>query len=383
MSSSKTVEAGGETSQGSEAGRLDASGKGPVDQTLGGSPAIDPGRVLKKRDPWLDNVRILAAVLIVVMHFAEDLRVNSSAVDGLYYSLWPMRVPLYVLVAGYFSSAEALTGKRAISLLRNILFVYLAFQVIASIQRFLMYEIWYLDLVTPSFALWFLLALFWWRLTLPLLSQIKYLPLIAVVIAVASGFITALGPEFTAARAFGFWPMFILGWKLRQFGLRRALDHRWVRALSTLVLLGSFYAAVVLQPILETRYFTMRRGYTGDLSQQIVEAGIRTLLILFAAVGALSLLALIPKVRIPMLSYLGTGSLYIYLLHPLVMKQIEPYGFVAWVDSRPKIILYVLGTVLLALALGSKPVRFMTRWLIQPRYTWIFRKTPETTGLHK
>ncbi len=165
----------------------------------------------KVRDPWLDNARIFAAVLIVVMHFAPDLRANSSVVDALYYGLWPMRVPLYVLVAGYFSSAAPLTGRRAVSLLRNIFFVYVAFRLIAMVQGGLLHGSWNINLATPSFALWFLLALFWWRLTLPLFNHIKYLPAIAVVVAIGAGFLPAFGPEFSASRAIAFWPIFIVG----------------------------------------------------------------------------------------------------------------------------------------------------------------------------
>ncbi len=145
--------------------------------------------------------------------------------------------------------------------------------------------------------------------------------------------------------------------------------------MSILIVVGSIYAASALRLEFEGRHFSMKRAYAGELPNQLYEAGMRTTLLLFAVLGALALLALVPKVRIPLLTYLGTGSLYIYLLHPLILKQLGPYDTTGWVDSRSKIVLYLLATVLLALLLGSKPVRLATRWLVQPRYNWPFKSS--------
>lgn len=60
----------------------------------------------KPRDPWLHNARLLAAVLIVVLHFSAALRAHSEALNALIFATWPMQVPLYVLIAGYFSSTK-------------------------------------------------------------------------------------------------------------------------------------------------------------------------------------------------------------------------------------------------------------------------------------
>lgn len=358
-------------------------GSGPADPTLGGSPAIAPEKVQKKRDPWLDNARLIAAVLIVVMHFSAGLRPHSDGVAYLYYATWPMRVPLYVLVAGYFSSDAPMGGRRAIALLRNILFVYLAFHVIAAVQTGLIKGSWNFDVARPSFALWFLLALFFWRVTLPLLVHLRFLLPISIVVALIAGFMPTIGPAFTASRALGFWPIFIVGWKIKQYGIHNLLDRAWVKILGAVTMVAIFVGVYALYPIISSRPINMRRGYQGSFVEQIGDAGFRAGILVVSLAGALALLAVLPRRKIWLVSYLGTGSLYIYLLHPLVLRQLKTVDYLGWVDSRADLVIFFLLVIALALALGSKPVRFATRWLVQPRYNWIFRKVPEGTNMRK
>lgn len=377
MESSTIVEAKAGTLLPAEADSSGSNG-GPVDQTLGGSPTIEPEKVLKKRDPWLDNARLVAAVLIVIMHFSADLKPHSDSVSLLYYATWPMRVPLYVLVAGYFSSDVPLKGKRAIALLRNVLFVYIIFHVLSSLQAGLTTGWWSFDVARPTFALWFLLALFFWRLTLPLLANLRFLLPVAFIVSIIAGFFPSAGHDFTASRALALWPIFIIGWKLKQYGIHRLLDRLWVKVLGLVVIVLIFVGVHTFYSTVTSRPINMRGPYRGNFLEQLGDAGFRLGLLVVALAGALALLAVLPRRKIWLVSYLGTGSLYIYLLHPFILRQIKTVDYIGWVDSRVNLAIFLLLVTLMALMLGSKPVRFATRWLVQPRYTWVFRKSPES-----
>src|SRR5690625_3833644 len=60
----------------------------------------------KLRSALLDNARLVAASLIFVMHFLEYLRPHSSFLDYFYYASWGFRLPVYILISGYFSSSD-------------------------------------------------------------------------------------------------------------------------------------------------------------------------------------------------------------------------------------------------------------------------------------
>lgn len=345
------------------------------------SAAADPAaRPRTSRDPWLDNARLIAAVLIVIAHFGDMIYQHSGQMQLLYFATWPMRVPLYALIAGYFSSAEPLGGRRAIALLRNVLLVYVAFDLIASVQDWLLGGTLRIDLAAPAFALWFLLSLFFWRLLLPLLSKIRFIIPISVLVALAAGFMPAVTPDLSASRTLCFLPIFLLGWKVKEVGLHHLLDRRSARiaAAAFLVVFWGVVVLLVQNYEMSRTWVNMRKGFPGDLDAQLDGMLIRVAVIAAGMIGALAMLALTPRGRVPFVSYLGTGSLYIYLLHPIVLKLVRSTGVAAHIDSRLEVAMLVAGAACLALLLATPPVRRLTRWLIQPRYTWLFE--PDAHG---
>ena len=327
----------------------------------------------RTRDPWLDNVRLLAAIFILTNHAVGQVIDRSATMPILYLATWPLRVPLFVIVAGYFSSAAPLTGRRAVQLMRNILFVYLTVDFVAMVHRGLSKDIWRWEPSFPAFGMWFLLSLFCWRLALPLLAHMRFLLPISVLAALGVGIFEGFGPEFSASRTVVYLPLFVIGWKLRQVGMRELLDRRGVRAAAVAVLLGIGLAAFFLADEVSRRWLGMNRAYRGDLPQQLTEAGIRGLALTVGAVGALALISLVPRGRIPIISYLGSGSMYIYILHTMIIQQLMTSGYFKTINSRPELLVMLLGCLALALLLASPPVRWAFRWLVQPRYRWLFR----------
>lgn len=347
---------------------------GPDAATAGGPAGSDVAGEPRGRDPWLDNVRLLAAIFILTNHAVGQVIDRSATMPILYLATWPLRVPLFVIVAGYFSSARALSGRRAMQLLRNILFVYLTVDFVAMVHRGLSKDIWRWEPSFPAFGMWFLLSLFCWRLVLPLLAHLRFLFPVSVLAALGVGFFAGFGPEFSASRTVVYLPVFLLGWRLRQVGLRDLLDRRAVRAAAVAVLLGIGVAAVFLADDVSRRWLGMNRAYRGDLVQQLTEAGIRGLALMVGALGALALIALIPRRRIPVISYLGSGSMYIYILHAMIIQQLMTLGYFRSINSRPELLLMLLGCLALGLLLASPPIRWAFRWLVQPRYRWLFRE---------
>lgn len=129
----------------------------------------------------------------------------------------------------------------------------------------------------------------------------------------------------------------------------------------------------------EARWFAMAKHYSGTMTEELTESAIRLGVLAVAVLGGLSTLALVPRRRLWMVTYLGSGSLYIYLLHPFVLREVQETDYLASVDSLPEILLLMLGALVLACVLGSRPVRRALRWLVQPRYTWPFASMGTTT----
>ena len=337
------------------------------------------------RDPWLDNTRLVAAVLIVVMHVCGPAMSRSGALYELWFASWPLRVPLFVLVAGFFSSAEPLRGRRAVAILRNVLGVYLVTDLLASIVGWVGGDALGYNPASPPFALWFLLSLFWWRAMLPLLAHVRYLGVITVVASIGVGFVSQIGASFSASRTIVYLPLFVLGWYLRRVDVRSMLERAWVRPAAWVVLVGTCGAGALWGEQIRRGQYSMRHGYPGDgYLDQVSHAGVRAVLLAAGVAGALAMLAVIPRRRIPVWTYLGTGSMYIYVIHALIVGQsgMRQTSWYRAIDTVPEMALLIVVAVGGALALASPPVRWLMRWLIQPRYRWLFRdEVPGTPPL--
>ena len=337
------------------------------------------------RDPWLDNTRLLAAVLIVVMHVCGQAMARSGVLYELWFASWPVRVPLFVLVAGFFSSAEPLRGRRAVALLRNVLGVYLATDLLASLVSWATSGSFSYTPASPPFALWFLLSLFWWRAMLPLLAHVRYLGVLSVVVALAAGLVTQVGATFSASRTIAYLPLFVLGWYLRRIDLSSLVARSWARPAAWLVLAVTLGVGAAWGGQISRRHYTMRESYVGEgYLEQLPHVGVRAALLLAGVAGTVAMLAVVPRRRIPVLTYLGTGSMYIYVIHALIVGSsgFRQTGWYLEVDTVPEMLALIVLAVLGALALGSPPVRWLTRWLIQPRYRWLFRdEVPGTPPL--
>lgn len=334
------------------------------------------------RDPWLDNARLVAAVLIVVMHVCGPAMLRTGVLSELWFATWPLRVPLFVLVAGFFSSAEPLRGRRAVAVLRNILGVYLVCDALASALSWLTGGTLSYNPASPPFALWFLLSLFWWRAMLPLLAHVRHLGVIAVAGAIGAGFIEQIGTSFSASRTLAYLPLFILGWYLRRIDVRAVFERAWVRPVAWVLLVAAGSAAVLVSGLVRRREYQMREAFRGDgYLEQLPSAGMRGVLLLIGAAGALALLGVMPRRQIPVVTYLGTGGMYIYVIHALVLGSsgFEETALYREIDTVPEMLGIIVLAVLGAFVLASPPVRWLTRWLIQPRYRWLFRDEVPTT----
>jgi len=334
------------------------------------------------RDPWLDNTRLVAAVLIVVMHVCGQAMARSGVLYELWFASWPLRVPLFVLVAGFFSSAEPLRGRRAVALLRNVLGVYLATDLIASLVTWATDGAFRYTPASPPFALWFLLSLFWWRAMLPLVAHVRFLGVLSVVAALGVGFVEQIGASFSASRTIAYFPLFVLGWYLRRIDARALAARASVRRWAWLALAVTVGAGALWGGHVSRRHYTMRESFVGEgFLDQLPHAGVRGVLLLGGVVGALAMLLVVPRRRVPVLTYLGTGSMYIYVIHALVVGT-SGLRETAWyheIDTVGEMLALIVLAALAALALASPPVRWLTGWLIQPAYRWPFREQVPAT----
>jgi fucose 4-O-acetylase-like acetyltransferase len=132
----------------------------------------------------------------------------------------------------------------------------------------------------------------------------------------------------------------------------------------------TFAAAWPLTRLLDLEWLKMRAPYAQAAGEQLAAHhawAVRGAVLLGGMLVALSVVRLVPGRRLPFVTYLGSGGLYIYLLHPLVLRPLTAADVPARLDSWPEQAGLVVAAVLVSAVLASPPVRRLTRHVVQPR----------------
>ncbi|MBH1933089.1 acyltransferase family protein [Streptomyces sp. AV19] len=347
-------------------------------------PQPGPG-VPKARDPFFDNAKYLAIVLVVLGHAWEPLTHSSRAATALYLTVYTFHMPAFVLISGYFSRGFDLSPPKLKRLITSVLVPYLVFQLAyvefqhlfdegSEPDPFTLLEPWYLN--------WFLAALFVWRLTTPIWRTIRWPVPVAFAIAVMATVTREVGSEFDVMRVMQFLPFFVIGLQLepRHFALLR---RRWVRIAAVPLFTCAVATAYWLAPRLDSGWF-YRNSSVQDLGEPLWTGPVMVLALSLCALALTAgFLAWVPRRR-TWFTVLGTGTMYGFLLHGFVIKISrwrEWYDLYAWIRGPLGEVLVSVLAVALVTVLCTAPVRRVFRCVVEPRMDWAFRgPAPAATG---
>ncbi|HET8957599.1 MAG TPA: acyltransferase family protein [Microcella sp.] len=349
----------------------------------GSSGATKP----RTRTPYWDNARAIAIVLVVIGHAIQPLNSMFELSYATYLVIYAFHMPAFALLAGYFSRAEPGT-KQLGRIVTDLLVPYLVLQTVWTIVRLTVTGGSSFDPASPSWTLWFLLALAVFRMVLPVIARLRTPLLITIALSVGVGYFDSIDTTLSLSRTFGLLPFFTLGWWLADRGVIDRL--RWLeldrfdpRILITRGIAATLFGATATVAFVGTDTFgSIGAGrilfYADDYAALgLTEwwAGIVRLLVIGIGVAlTLSLLALVPRTHTP-ITWIGAHTMYVYLLHTfplyaLRQSELTGVGAPAWLWF----IGLLVGSVLLTALLSSTPVRTLTRPIVAPRVGWLLAR---------
>jgi fucose 4-O-acetylase-like acetyltransferase len=318
------------------------------------------------RDPWFDNAK-MALVLLVVVGHSWTLLPHNGLNDHLYDFLYAWHIPAFVLVTGYLSRSFTWESRRMWQLVRTVAIPYVIFECALALFRIYVGGEQLRDMFQdPHWPMWYLSALFFWRLGTPVF---KALPtLLAVPLAVA---ISLLGgavadSTFDFFRICGFLPFFVIGLKAGPELLERLRDG-WARNGALLVFLGIAVATTWTDTLARTDWLYYSYGYQQLGVSDLHGIAIRAVLLGVGLLGALAFLSLVTRAN-GWFTRMGAATLVVYLFHGFVIKGASYAGYAGWADAHAATSL-VVTTVLaagLALLLAWQPVAKVLNHAVDP-----------------
>ncbi|MEU7582491.1 acyltransferase family protein [Streptomyces sp. NPDC041068] len=343
----------------------------------GHSTAQNAAKPAKQRDAFFDNAKYLAIVLVAMAHAWEPLTDHSRAAEALYMTVYTFHMPAFILISGYFSRSFDMRPDRLRRLVTGVAVPYVIFEV-----AYTLFKRWADDdptqpisLLDPWYLTWFLVALFVWRLTVPLWKIVRWPVPLALAVAMLAVISPDIGDDLDLQRVLQFMPFFVLGlfMKPEYFQLVR---RREVRILSVPVFACAVLLAYWAAPRMTSVWF-----YRRDSAQELGVpwwVGIVMTLALFGCSVVLTacFFAWVPR-RKMWFTILGAGTLYGYLLHGFLAKGSRFWGWFEDYEWLHKPLGEIFVTVVAASVvtlLCTPPVQRMFRFAMEPRMEWAFKR---------
>lgn len=313
------------------------------------------------RDYRIDSLKGFLIILVIVGHvitMLDNSNVLNHALMGLIYIF---HMPLFILVSGYLTkspdSQDAKTMWRGVL---RILVPLLIFHLLYCASNAHLYGSNYLTVLKsfPNSILWYLMSLIFWRIMLyytpkALLKRPALYLSIALVVSVLCG-LTYLGRPFSIQRTLNFYVFFLMGYYYRQGSLNRQWWHNNILHAAV---------AVVLLPLIF--YLYPRCGNVMNGLDHYDLDGIPEKILILTCSIAMSMLVFNVMRDFKPLRSIGKESLFYYLYHFLIIKEILMPLVAAYrlPTTLPFVLLYSAAIVAMVFVMSKIPP---FKWLADP-----------------
>ena len=269
-------------------------------------------------------------------------------------------MPLFVFISGRFSQFTDLERfKRGIFRIVETLIIFHFLR--CSIQLLQGEGIHLSMFTTPSFVLWYLAALIYWRILVlivpeKLKNSPKQMIAVSVIISLLAPFIPGtLGKHFVVERSMTFLPFFVLGYYSTGIDIKR-LTTKISHTISIVYLLALFICLYM-----SLQYYNVNTAtvvhysfcyWTGSFLEFVEKFGIRCLYIPLAIVTGFMVMSIVPVWKfVDKLG--GVISMFIYVYHMFVVDFLK-YGVQHsfFPSNELFLLLYTIASFILMLCLS-------------------------------
>ncbi len=354
----------------------------------------------KVRDAWFDNMKGVLMIMVVIGHLIASL-VNKFDTYGFVSNfIYSFHMPAFAIISGYFLKRRVNTKDYASVISKTIVpylfaqvFVYLAGKIIPDGERALSTDIFdaseLFSFLFPVYHLWYFSAIVFCFVFCIAIKAEKHPTrafITALLISLCEGFLPTVS-FLKLTKIMAFLPFFVLGYTLSKNAMNFVKEKRLLAIPSVLVFAA---VAVYLWSIREvgtlTGIFAMTTRYKSfvfDIPFYYAVL-VRLGFIVGGVILSFSLFSLCPRKRNP-LTILGERSVYIYILHVVIVAVIRHYHYenqiLYLLDDPIKKALYLFFGVVVCYLLVSKPVYRLFKPLFEPDFD--IRKIGEYLNIKK
>nr|WP_275588392.1 acyltransferase family protein [Microlunatus panaciterrae] len=312
----------------------------------------------------MDNTKAMLIVLVVIGHTIEPV-IEDTPGNLLYRFVYSFHMPAFVFITGYMAQRFRPSVRSYLRIVYTLVIPYLIFQWLhALLEARFADKAFTWDILHPEWTMWFLAATAVWRAVAPLLLKVPYVLPLSVAFSLGTGLWNPLPDVFALNRIVVLLPFFVFGLivRPRHFDLFKKPVSRQAGFVVLIVLAA---LSLPLRAQLPAQVFYYNDSFMTMADN--LNDGVWWRLVSYATglAGTLAILSVTPR-KHRWWTYAGQYSLYIYLLHTLILVPFRDLGLLEDMNTPIEVVAVSAAAVVVALALGTRPVRWVSRPFVQP-----------------
>lgn len=324
---------------------------------------------MAERNYKYDNMKFFLILCVVIGHLVTQHFSKELYPSMMYGWIYLFHMPAFIFISGLFS--KKIVDNKCYDRIVPYVILYIMMESFTFFADKLRGKgTSSLNFLSEDGVPWFALALLWWYLVTILVRKVHplYILFVSVCLAVIAGYTTEIGPFLALRRTVIFYPFFYVGYILPVDKLALVYKNIYVRIFSVICILGSLALAFFGTDFLLNWIPLFRGRY---LFSEI-ETGLpiitgplwRIAMYMISFLLTIAILTVIPGIKIPVISRVGSKTLSIYFFHVGFMKLL--YAFIPqykrWLKGGHSTIKIIIASLVITLILST------------PIFDWPIRK---------
>lgn len=306
---------------------------------------------VKRRNYLIDNLKVVLIFFVVFGHVIEYYIKDNSMLRIVYVFIYIFHMPLFIFISGYLSKNFYRMKRKAI---RNLLIPYIIFNTIWYIAVYIGTKENMFSILLPGWTLWYLLSLFFWRMSLKYIVKFRHILLFSFFIGAVVGLVPSVGSILSISRTIVFLPFFLLGYYTKEEHLIRIKNFNKLLSIICILLFLFFAIYIVKINLFDYKFLYYSYSFSA-LGVSLIRGVIfRLLLYVSSIIFGICVISIVSDKK-QVYSSLGKATMNIYVFHIYLVMLV--YFFIPkWNIGIVQNILILLSPFLIIFILSRKNV---------------------------
>lgn len=315
---------------------------------------------LEKRNYLIDNLKVILIFSVVFGHTIEYYIDNNSVLRGIYMYIYIFHMPLFIYISGYLSKKSKSTTK----MISSLLIPYVFFNILWYTGVYFVTGKNMFSLIYPGWTLWYLISLFFWRISLKYITKIKYILPITFILGLLIGLNKTGENVLSLSRTIVFLPFFLLGYYTSEEKLNKISDFNKIISIAILIIFIVIALYIAKYEFIDYKFlYNSHAYYTNNLN--IIQGLIfRTILYICSIMLSIAVISFVPSEKVFFTKY-GKNTMNIYVFH--IYLVVIVLGLIPkWNENVLSNIIVLLSPLLIMYILSLKFVESIYNFIFEP-----------------